>query len=212
MILIEKTKKGGEPNEWTEYKLTPGVEFDARRELKDSLLKEQGYLCAYCMARIDKGHMRVEHFKPRSHYPDGRFTYRNLLACCQGETQGKSHCDVSKGEDEIKLSPLEPSCVDTLSYESRTGAIKSSNEDYNHDLDTLNLNAHIIKQNRRDVLRGVIMALQTAQKKTQRGLEFNSSTISHQLKIWRSVDEEGKRRLYCGIVIYFLEKKSKKAS
>ena len=44
------------------------------------------------------------------------------------------------------------------------------------------------------------MALQTAQKKTQRGSEFNSSTISHQLKIWRSVDEEGKRRAYCNLL------------
>ena len=209
MILI---KKGSEPNEWTEYKLTPGVKFYAHPELKDSLLKEQGYLCAYCMARIDEGHMRVEHFKPRSHYPDDTFTYGNLLACCQGKTQGESHCDTSKGDDEIKLSPLEPSCVNTLSYESGTGAIKSSNKDYNHDLDTLNLNAHIVKRNRRDVLRGVIMALPPAQTKTQRGSEFNSSTRSHQLKRWRSVDEEGKRRAYCGIVIYFLEKKLKKTS
>lgn len=206
MILI---RKGSEPNEWTEYKLTPGVEFRALPELKDSLLKEQGYLCAYCMARIDNDHMKVEHFNPQSLYPDDTFAYGNLLACCQGKTQGEPHCDTSKGDDEIKLSPLKPSCVDTLSYEFGTGAIKSSNEDYNHDLDTLKLNAHIIKQNRRAALRAVITALQ---KKKQRGLEFNSSTISHQLKICRSVDEEGKRRPYCGIVIYFLEKRLRQTS
>ena len=66
MILIKKGKKGGATNEWMEYKLTSGVELEARTELKESLLKEQGYLCAYCMARIDKDHMKVEHFKPRS--------------------------------------------------------------------------------------------------------------------------------------------------
>jgi TIGR02646 family protein len=206
MILI---RKGSEPNEWTEYKLTSGVEFRALPELKDSLLKEQGYLCAYCMARIDKDHMKVEHFNPQSLYPDDTFTYGNLLACCQGKTQGEPHCDTSKGDDEIKLSPLKPSCVDTLSYEFGTGAIKSSNEDYNHDLDTLKLNAHIIKQNRHAALRAVITDLQ---KKKQRGLEFNSSTISHQLKIWRSVNEKGKRKAYCGIVIYFLEKRLRKTS
>ena len=206
MILIEK---GSEPNAWIRYRLTQGTEFRAIPELKDSLLKEQGYLCAYCMARIDQDHMKVEHFKPQSLYPQDIFAYGNLLACCLGKTQEKSHCDTFKRNSEISLSPLSRSCVDTLSYESRTGAIKSSNEDYKHDLDTLNLNAHIIKQNRRDVLRGVITALQ---KKAQRGLEFNSSTISHQLNIWISVDEEGKRRPYCGIVIYFLEKKLKKTS
>ena len=197
MILI---RKGSEPNEWTEYKLTPGVEFDARPELKDSLLKEQGYLCAYCMARIDKDHMKVEHFNPQSLYPDDIFTYRNLLACCQGKTQGEPHCDTSKEDDEIKLSPLESSCVDTLSYESGTGAIRSSNPYYNRELDRiLHLNTPIIKQNRLKVLQGVIQALQS--------VGFNSGAIRSQLTEWNSVDKEAKRKPYCGIVIYFLGKK-----
>ena len=199
MILIEK---GSEPNAWMRYRLTQGVEFRAIPELKDSLLKEQGYLCAYCMARIDKDHMKVEHFKPQSLYPQDIFDYGNLLACCLGKTQEESHCDTSKGNAEISLSPLEPSCVNTLSYESGTGAIKSSNEDYNHDLDTLNLNAHIIKRNRLKVLQGVIQALQS--------VGFNPGAIRRLLKRWDSVDEEGKRKPYCGIVVYFLEKTLKK--
>lgn len=196
MILI---KKGSEPNAWMRYRLTQGVEFRAIPELKDSLLKEQGYLCAYCMARIDKDHMKVEHFKPQSLYPQDIFDYGNLLACCQGKTQEESHCDTSKGNAEISLSPLSPSCVNTLSYESGTGAIKSSNEDYNRDLDTLNLNAHIIKRNRLKVLQGVIQALQS--------VGFNSGAIRSQLKEWNSVDKDAKRKPYCGIVIYFLGKK-----
>lgn len=199
MILIEK---GSEPNAWMRYRLTQGVEFRAIPELKDSLLKEQGYLCAYCMARIDKDHMKVEHFKPQSLYPQDIFSYGNLLACCLGKTQGESHCDTSKGNAEISLSPLSPSCVNTLSYESGTGAIKSSNEDYNRDLDTLNLNAHIIKRNRLKVLQGVIQALQS--------VDFNPGAIRSQLKEWNSVDKEAKRKPYCGIVIYFLGKTLKK--
>ena len=201
MILI---RKGSEPNEWTEYKLTPGVEFDARPELKDSLLKEQGYLCAYCMARIDKDHMKVEHFNPRCHYPDDIFTYGNLLACCQGKTQGESHCDTSKGDAEIKLSPLEFSCVDTLSYESGTGAIKSSNEAYNKDLKTLKLNAHIIKENRHEVLQGVIKALID--------VGFKGRAIRCLLTHWTAADKDGKRKPYCGIVIYYLKKKLRETS
>ena len=193
MILI---KKGSEPNEWTEYKLTPGVKFYAHPELKDSLLKEQGYLCAYCMARIDKDHMKVEHFKPRSRYPRLKFSYKNLLACCLGKTQEESHCDTSKGNAEISLSPLSPSCVDTLSYESGTGKIKSSNPYYDRELDRiLHLNTPIIKQNRLKVLQGAIQAL-----RIRKQLE----------KEWNPVDKEGKRKPYCGIVIYFLEKKLKK--
>lgn len=200
MILIEK---GSEPNAWMRYRLTQGAEFRAIPELKDSLLKEQGYLCAYCMARIDKDHMKVEHFKPQSLYPQDIFVYGNLLACCLGKTQEKSHCDTSKGNAEISLSPLSPSCVDTLSYESGTGKIKSSDPDYERELDCpLNLNAPIIMQNRREELQGVIQALQS--------VGFNSGNIRSLLKEWNSVDKEGKRKPYCGIVIYFLEKKLKK--
>ena len=193
MILI---KKGSEPNVWMRYRLTQGAEFRAIPELKDSLLKEQGYLCAYCMARIDKDHMKVEHFKPRSRYPRLKFSYKNLLACCLGKTQEESHCDTSKGNAEISLSPLSPSCVDTLSYESGTGKIKSSNPYYDRELDRiLHLNTPIIKQNRLKVLQGAIQAL-----RIRKQLE----------KEWNPVDKEGKRKPYCGIVIYFLEKKLKK--
>ena len=41
MILINKNK---EPKEWTEYKSTPGVDYQAIPELVQSLLKEQGYI------------------------------------------------------------------------------------------------------------------------------------------------------------------------
>lgn len=51
MILITKNK---EPKEWTEYQNTPGVDYQAIPELVQSLLKEQGYICAYCMRRIPK--------------------------------------------------------------------------------------------------------------------------------------------------------------
>ena len=200
MIFIQK---GSEPNAWMRYRLTKGVEFRAIPELKDSLLKEQGYLCAYCMARIDKDHMKVEHFKPQSLYLQDIFAYGNLLACCLGKTQEESHCDTSKGNAEISLSPLSSSCVNTLSYESGTGKIKSSDPDYDRELDCpLHLNTPIIRQNRREELQGVIKALQSE--------GFNSGAIHRLLKRWDSVDEEGKRKPYCGIVIYFLGKKLKK--
>lgn len=200
MILINK---GSEPNAWMRYRLTQGAEFRAIPELKDSLLKEQGYLCAYCMARIDKDHMKVEHFKPQSLYPQDIFAYGNLLACCLGKTQEESHCDTSKGNAEISLSPLSSSCVNTLSYESGTGKIKSSDPDYDRELDCpLHLNTPIIRQNRREELQGVIKALQSE--------GFNSGAMHRLLKRWDSVDEEGKRKPYCGIVIYFLGKKLKK--
>ncbi|MCF2598074.1 hypothetical protein I6E10_04830 [Phocaeicola barnesiae] len=49
---MRKIQKQPEPREWTEYRLTPGAHYEASSELRQALLEEQGYLCAYCMRRI----------------------------------------------------------------------------------------------------------------------------------------------------------------
>lgn len=53
MIKIEKKK---EPKEWTEYRNTPGVDYQSIPELVESLLKEQGYICVhtkeYCRTHV----------------------------------------------------------------------------------------------------------------------------------------------------------------
>ena len=46
MRTITKSK---EPKEWTEYRLTPNTDYQSIPELRQSLLEEQGYICAYCM-------------------------------------------------------------------------------------------------------------------------------------------------------------------
>lgn len=60
MITI---KKGKEPISLTEYRASGGRKFDdldsaTKKDIRDSLLKEQGYICAYCMKRIgrDRNH------------------------------------------------------------------------------------------------------------------------------------------------------------
>ncbi len=81
MIKITKRK---EPKEWTEYRNTPGVDYQSIPELVDSLLQEQDYICAYCMRRIpckDKLNMtestnedhRIEHILSREKHSDQNF-------------------------------------------------------------------------------------------------------------------------------------------
>ena len=68
---MKKIIKSKEPKEWTEYRLTPGVKYSPISELREALLKEQGYLCAYCMRRIptkdgnSEETSRIEHLKSR---------------------------------------------------------------------------------------------------------------------------------------------------
>lgn len=57
--MIE-VKKGPEPKGLLQYRLTPHATYAAmpsvlKQEMIESLLSEQGYICAYCMKRIESG-------------------------------------------------------------------------------------------------------------------------------------------------------------
>lgn len=58
--------------------------IDKHNELKKYILKEQGYLCAYCMKKIDIGKMSVEHYKSRKHFPQFQLDYSNMIGVCEG--------------------------------------------------------------------------------------------------------------------------------
>ena len=80
MILI---KKGNEPRSLTVYRKTQYAYFDGcpKDEIRKSLLKEQGYLCAYCMRRIDLKHTRIEHWTPEAELSElEKLDYSNMLA------------------------------------------------------------------------------------------------------------------------------------
>lgn len=197
MILI---KKGKEPKEWLDYRQTPGVEYAAIPPLKEALLKEQGYLCAYCMDRIEERTMKVEHLACRSQHPDKQLDYSNLLACCQGgEGTNERHYDTSKGNKEISFSPLREECITSLSY-SNQGVVSSDHPVWEKEInEVLNLNTPILKDNRREVLRSLLDQL--------KGRGYKRSTLSKLLAIYQEYDADGKRKPFCGIAICFLKKR-----
>ena len=79
------------------------ADADVKKTLRESLLKEQGYLCAYCMRRInDAQDTKIEHYKART--PENELQYHNLLAVCKGGEDGLPSarcCDTKKD----KLEP-----------------------------------------------------------------------------------------------------------
>ncbi|WP_286019158.1 HNH endonuclease family protein, partial [Candidatus Venteria ishoeyi] len=69
------------------------------KELRLSLLKEQGYICCYCMSNIsisienEVEKTKIEHYKPRDSnkkHTELELDFKNLYIACDGE---KSHCD-----------------------------------------------------------------------------------------------------------------------
>lgn len=131
-----KITKGKEPKEWTEYRATPGVDYQSIPELVESLLKEQGYICAYCIRsipckdKISNEDHRVEHILSRDNHPNQKFVYSNMVLCCPGHIGNEDHCDRQKGGRDVTFNLFDASFIATLSYKS-DGEIVSSNEQYN---------------------------------------------------------------------------------
>ena len=221
MILIIK---GKEPKAWTQYRLTPGVDYQSIPELVDSLLKEQGYICAYCMRRIphkdklfvkeDGAHYnltnenhRVEHIKSREKHDDLKLNYSNMVVCCPGHIGDENHCDRKKDSNDISFSPLDAAFISTLSYTSE-GEIKSSNAAYNNDIEnTLNLNTKLLVINRKSVREKIIVQLNATCKRS--GKWDKALLIKYLSKYENMHSEDGclKYYPYCGVIIWYIRKK-----
>lgn len=206
MIPIDKQS---EPHELTEYRLTGGTYSDldnpTKSAIRDRLLSEQGYLCAYCMGRITKSRMKIEHWHCQSIYPREQLSYSNLLACCiGGEGSGRSgqHCDSRKANSELIYNPARSQDHPHLkiSY-TTTGMISSDETQFNNQInDVLNLNYSRLANNRKAVIRD-----------TQKLLGKKAGRVSKP-ELTRLLDRcmaRGNNEQlveYCGVAQYYLKK------
>lgn len=205
---MKKIIKGTEPKAWTEYKTTSGVKYQAIPELAESLLEEQGYICAYCMRRIpckdgnsSEDH-RIDHISCRSGHADDQFNYKNMVICCPGAINNDFHCDKSKGCKNTTFTPFDDEFINSIQYSSSDGKISSTNKKWNQEInEILNLNNNLIRANRLEVLNSAILFL--GQK------SWNKSDVKREFDKWNNKDKDGKYKSYCGVVLWFLNKKIK---
>ncbi len=215
MIHIQK---GTSPKKFQEFKQqNPQSHFDdmppdIKLALRQSLLKEQGYLCAYCMSRIHD-RVKIEHYETRN--PQNELEYSNLLAVCTGNSAGNQreyqHCDTKKGNKHLHVNPQNIDHIKQISYRSDGTIYAKDNDDFNADLNfTLNLNDEhgYLKANRKralDVLKKKILS------------NFGDKVGGHVfaeklLKTYLCKNRSGERTPYCGIIIDYLTRHLKKWS
>lgn len=195
-----------------------------REKLVQSLLHEQGYLCAYCMCRIKAPLVKVEHWKCRDKFPELQLEYSNLLAVCcgnsgqnashtkcedkRGVTPHHQHCDTRKGNSDLAYNPADPAHHARLqiNYIETTGLIKSKDEKLNDELSSiLNLNIEYLKSNRVKVLQ-VIKSKLASREGSAKQIELETL-----LNDWKSLNKEGKLKEFAGVSIWYLEKRIKSA-
>ena len=205
-------KKGKEPVAWTRFCATDGVSYSAIPELRYALEAEQGGICAYCMRKVpvekpdptETERSKIDHIQCRDRYKQRQLDYGNMVLCCPGNINGSTHCDKSKENDDVSFSPFTPHLQQSITYSTNDGTIKSSNPTWDAEINTIIcLNNEMLKMNRNQTLSGVRAFIENG--------KWKKAKIEQALDQWRNPDQEGKRKPYCGIVIWYLEKKLKQA-
>ena len=210
---MRRIHKGAEPRSLREHRRSGG-DYDGyagKDELREALLKEQGFLCCYCMRRISAKAMKIEHWASQADNEDKLVDYDNLLGACtggEGQPPRLQTCDTHKGKSKLTVHParVPPDCTKVVQYPAN-GEAKSEDGSIHQDLHvTLNLNTETLVKNRRNVILRVITELSSKQKN---GTWPDGFLEKERLK-WTSLDGEGKHLEYCQVAVYYLEKKLKK--
>jgi len=210
MILIHK---GKEPASLTAYRKEKFSYYDGcnKNDIRDSLLEEQGYLCAYCMRRIDKESTRIEHWKPENLLSEQeRMDYSNMLAVCYKFSEGlpkeQQTCDARKGKTPIFVDPKVDAHINSIGYKKGTGIIFSEKSEIDEDLNLrLNLNCDFqnLPANRKAALQRVIRELE----KRKRQGNWKLADINRVIDYYEKTDAKGHKPEYAGIILWYLKKK-----
>jgi len=208
---MKKIIKQSEPRSLVEHRSQANANYENypnKDDLRKSLLKEQGYICCYCMSRIKSDEMKIEHWQPQTKYTSRQLDYRNLLGACmgnQGARPQNQHCDTRKADSEIIINPIEgdKNCENLIKYRP-DGKIYSDDVSVNCDLnETLNLNLGFLKKNRKDALDVVVRKLdEKFSNKT-----WAKITVQKEIDKLNAKDENGFYDVYCQFIVSYLKSK-----
>jgi uncharacterized protein (TIGR02646 family) len=144
MKFIEKDKTGLGYRKLLELEKLDGTYEDVKNDISKenyirdevliSLLKEQGYICAYCMREITLSNSTIEHIIGQNYEENGeaigkvnQIKYDNFLAVCKGDScKNQLHCDKSRSKYQknrpLFSNPLSNQIVQNIKF-SETGVI-----------------------------------------------------------------------------------------
>jgi uncharacterized protein (TIGR02646 family) len=126
-----RENKAKEPDWFTAWKKGSSEDwrpcFDAlgssdKIRLKESLIKEQGYLCCYCGQKINLDDSHIEHFRSQSDFNELSIEYDNLFISCIKDppVNNLKYCGHAKKNvfnEELYLSPFDIDCESKFDYD-----------------------------------------------------------------------------------------------
>lgn len=185
-----------------------GQQPEVTQAIRASLLAEQGYLCCYCMRRVnDDERLKVEHWRSQSRYPQHQLEYGNLLAACdgnKGKRRSQETCDTRKGNADLRFNPADAAhdVEDKVAYRSNGEVFVPFDPLFNAELnDILNLNHPTLVNNRRSSIEAVKRSL---------GLKPGSRKkrdVKKLLQYIQTPDKNGHLEEYAGAAAFYLRSK-----
>lgn len=206
---MRKIEKGDEPKALTEwrckfasdvnfgYQLLPGT---VRDEVKEALMREQGWLCAYSGQPIDMTTSHVEHMFPQDHCSKEEIVaYQNMVACFPGPNSPSCGYGAtvkanwpSAEERPLFVSPLSEDCESRFKFsaQGKISPSQPSDEAASETIRRLKLDAKVLEKNRKAA---------TA---------FVGRLSRKEARIWLAelARETGRRSAYCFALKQVLEK------
>lgn len=164
---MQYIRKNPEPVAWNQWRRTPDVttgklptyETDdsasqpAKAALRAALAHEQGYLCGFCMARLDYDparpdahHTKIAHlvaqacsatpFTPADEAARDRLSvdYHNVVLACGGESEGQRHCDTYQEKYDILLPLTDAAQMQRIRFDRASAKIHHGDSDIDKQL------------------------------------------------------------------------------
>ncbi len=139
-----------------------GHTVDVKEAVLKQRLKDQGFLCAYTMLRIDPDNAHIEHLVPRTvsnqaGRPDETIDYNNMVACFPKNGGDKNHGFGApvRADRSLAVTPIDPSCERRIRYrdDGFVEALDRNDKALVEQIDdVLKLNARLLVRGRRESL------------------------------------------------------------
>lgn len=204
------------------------AQFDLlpKDKIRECLLKEQHYLCAYCMKRIENEglHTTIEHWHPLSKYKDEALDYGNMLGVCDGGkgvalSEGTHRilcCDACKeDETEMALNPMNWQQMQLIKY-TKSGEIYTDPEDEKLEDDInyklrlngkLDSDGNLIADTSTQLLKGRRDAYEECQSFFEQLNRMGKCSSNMVKKKIEEIESREKMPEFAGVTLFFLKKK-----
>lgn len=182
------------------------MDTEVKNKLRQSLLQDQGYICAYCMSAIENNakSTKIEHYVPRN--DSNEMKYKNLLAVCyggEGSSDKQQTCDTHKKQKVLTINPQIQKDIETIYYK-HDGSIVSNDKKYNEEINNiLNLNVQVLKDKRKhawDAVKNILI-------KKCKEKAFKKGDLERIYRKYLEKDGSGRHIPYCGIVLWNIKRK-----